>query len=783
MSTNEGWTKVTKGFKQQQGDVKEVTCFKTKSHNKYELSKSLEKKLHLNSGISAMFSGSKSQSKAAAGSNLKCYKKNQHRNARRKQKRIQKQRLMNEERKQSSSDKDLNNTEEQQQEEAEVVSNLVTNLTIESLPLEVLAENILPFLAVSDLASFGNCSQRTKSISENKHHWQSRFNLQFPNHNLSFASDREYKLAYKLHTTGAIHKQRCFHSKKTFFEDILGLGIDFTVNPKTKVVDYINTSQDLFSASSFNRRGIKSDAFGNEFKLFLPLYFSRDHFRRALPTIKSTVMSLCLEGSSCEFHPYMILDVLPKIVNTFTVLVSSEGVAASKKSFIGLTRIYRLFLALAEMYPSIEAEALYRIRKFIIDDTCRSKKACPSLGNFLPLLIIVDRNVAKWSLLRSKYISESLTRSVLWVLKKHPELERKDDKTTSCIDQRLQLTREAAQVGMRLNMLQVHFVSFLCQGPNLSCATRLDNFLEEMEEEELESAEIESCQQQLETTDGDELPNPKLLQEQHEAVDSTERQKEADKEETTGQLSFSTFRTIVNDIFTVDSWSGYFHFMQAPRPKSKEKMTEILRNAVKESIRKKYHKPGMDFARIHASGTSKILSKGQQYNAGGLNRVIFTDNWTFDGATKYLDATCLVYKKEKLVSTVDYSQRISLNSAIRHSGDRIEDDTGLHTIELDLCRLDSDVTSCVFVLSAWAEATLLDISSASVSFVDAEDASTALCTYNLDAHDKVAHLKSIVMCKLYRTGDGHWHVIAIGDSHKGSADNYGPIYSAAKKYL
>jgi len=779
-STNNGWIKVTKGFKQQQaGNVKKVASH-TSSRNKYELSKDLETKLHSNSGITAMFggSGSKSEPKAPSGNNFKCYKRNQRRNAKRKQKRIEKQRLLAEEHKISPSDVDLDDIEEVEEE--------ASNVQIDSLPPEVLTGKILPFLDISDLASFGACSKRTKSISENKHHWQSRFNKQFPNHGLCFVSNEEYKLAYKLQTTGGINKQRCFHSKKTFFEDVLGLGIDFTVNPKTNNVDYIKTSQDLFSVSAF-KGGIKSDAFGDKYKLFLPLYFSKEHFCRALPIIKSTMIRLCGEDPSRRyFDPNMVLHVIPKIINTFTVLVSSEGVAASKKSFVGLIRIYRLFLALAKIYPSIEVEAMSRIRKFMTEDKFRSKRYCPSLGNFLPLLMIADRNVAKWTLLRSKYINEFFIRSVLWILKQNPELGRSYDKTTSDIDQRLQLTREATQVGMRLSMLQVHFVSFLCRGTNASCATRLDDFLEDIDDDTVQSINIDSSLEQSGSNDG----SPQ--EEQHQTVDGTQREDEPDRENMlkhcedaslSSKLSFSSFRSIVNDIFTVNSWSRFFILMRAPRPQSKEKMAEILRNAVKESIRKKYHTRNMDFSRIQASGTSKILSKGQQYSAGGLKRVVFTDNWTFDDNVKYLDATCLVYKKKKLVSTVDYRRTFSEN-AIRHSGDVITDGAGSHTIELDLCQLDSDVTACIFVLSAFADATLLDITSASVSFADANanDAS-ALCTYNLDAHDKIEHLKSIIMCKLYRTGDGRWHVIAIGDSHEGSADNYRPIYSAAKKYL
>lgn len=375
--------------------------------------------------------------------------------------------------------------------------------------------------------------------------------------------------------------------------------------------------------------------------------------------------------------------------------------------------------------------------------------------------MIVDSDTHSWSTVRQSYINESFIRSALWVCKAHPKLETMEVTSEESIDERLRLTRDAYTVGMRLNMLQVHFVSFICQGPNSLREAKINNYLESTEPDE--------------TVSSDSLPSHDALQANlpcHTTNLSL-----------SSELLFTTFRDIVNGILCVNSWSGYFNYMRAPCPKSKVKMATMLKSAIAESARRKYHKPGMDFSRIHASGTSRILTKGQRYAAkDGLKRVLFQDNWTFDGAVKYFDASCLVYKEKKLVETIDYSKRVGKRRSVVHSGDVIHEGSGSHTIELDLTTLDGDL--CLFVLSAWMEATLLDIKTATVSFSDAQNASAPLlCTYDLDAHDKVSHLKSIVFCKLYRTKQGGWHVLAIGDSHRGSVDNYQPIYKAATKYL
>ena len=117
------------------------------------------------------------------------------------------------------------------------------------------------------------------------------------------------------------------------------------------------------------------------------------------------------------------------------------------------------------------------------------------------------------------------------------------------------------------------------------------------------------------------------------------------------------------------------------------------------------------------------------------------------------------------------------------------DNGGTHTINLNLEALDRAITSCVFVISAFGGATLSDIITSSIAFSDANAGGVAppLCTYNLDAHDKVSYLTSVIMCRLYRAtaaaGEERWHVQAIGEAHKGSAGNYGPIYAAVEKLL
>ena len=222
------------------------------------------------------------------------------------------------------------------------------------------------------MALLGACNKYSKTFSEDGYLWQTMFRLRFPQSQLSPKAMKEWKLVYQLSLSKVVDRLRCFITNKTFFEDVLGVGIGFTVNPRTNNVDYISMSQDLLSKTAFEQHHIRSDAFGNSFQLFLPLYFTEEHFQRALTPIRHTIVKLASSSGrkSDPLEPFenVVLDVLPKIINTFVVLLSDQGISASHKSFIGLLRIHRLFLALAHHFPSIKRMAARRLSRFASDE-------------------------------------------------------------------------------------------------------------------------------------------------------------------------------------------------------------------------------------------------------------------------------------------------------------------------------------------------------------------------------------------------------------------------------
>ncbi|CAB9519891.1 ubiquitin-conjugating enzyme [Seminavis robusta] len=772
--------------------------------NAFYLPKSLEKKLHQAKSVESKKRPFEEQEETLRQQKLtKCQRKNQARSQKRAEQRLMKEKatllqkkvallqdkaallqqqvqsmtINDDEETASISDETAITTESSAEDTIETDrSSPAGDSLLLALPYEVLTNGILSFLRPEEMVKLGSTCKSAKTVCEEGYLWQSLFRQRFPASSLSPQNMKEWKTAYQLSLTNIVDRLRCFSTQKTFMEDVLGVLVDYTVNPKRQTVDHVELSQDLLSETAFVQNRVRTDVFGNSFKLFLPLYFSEEHFQRALPRIQKTIVALARDRRDrtfVRFHPFMILDVFPKIVTTFVVLLSDQGIAACRKSYDGITRIHRLFLALAHQYPKIQTEALRRLKLFIADEKNRVKSACPNLGAILPLLMIVDDKVMGWPQIRIAYVRETFDRMVLWACKQFPQLERTHDSITGVVEseaeaeQRVELTLQASIVNLRLMMFHVYFLKALCKGTTQERANRYDCFFGQPEPKEMEAvADAPAAAAGSKDEAVAKGPTP------HSAV------------------GFGHFRDQINHIVTVQTWQKFIGFVGLPCPSSKAEMARRLRCHVANSRRKKYHTAGMDFNRVQASGTSRILSKGEQYSANSdLRRVIFRDTWKFQGGTKYLDATCLLYKGKKLLETVDYRNRQGSQGAVVHSGDVMTADGGTHTISLDLARVDAGVTSCVFVLSAWASATLADILSPSVSFddADADEDKAQLCTYDLAAQDKVSYLTSVVMCRLYRVSGGHkdgkWHVQAIGDSHKGDATDYTPIYQAVAKLL
>lgn len=619
------------------------------------------------------------------------------------------------------------------------------------IPYGVLTSNVLSFLTPDNLARFACCSKRHQQMAEEGYLWRSLFAARYPISQLTVKAMKDWRLAYLMQVNTLVEKLRCFHTKQTIFEDVIGIPIKYTVNPKSEKVDYIYSSMDLMSSTAYFKDKIRTNVWGENFQLWLPLYFTESHFQKALPFIKKTIVRLCPDFGSEIFKPDMVLDVLPKLMNTFVVLLSDEGVAASRKSFEGLTAIHRLFLALVHEYPHLQATINTRLKSFMAKEENRHKHQVPSLGNILPLLAVA--NGVTWQQFKHSYLTEAMDRAVIWICKEFPSMASTHGpngtpESVGKETQRVKQSFEAMKVSNRLCMFQVFFLTYLCQGTSEDRANRYDRFFGQPEPE-VDIGEKEG-----------------RVQQKTEKVHSP--------------YSLSHFQSGVTKILAVSDWPEFFAQIQNVCP-SRQALASLLRQSVKNSLKRGYHNENTNFAGIQASGVSTILKKGQSHAVTGMQRLEFIDHWSYQGGTKYLDATCFLYSETGTeLDVIDFRSMASQCGSVSHSGDVMTGNVsanggGTHTIGLNLQTLSADVKNIVFVVSAYSHAKLSDIINPSLVCRD-PSSNTELCRYDLERHNKVDSKTAVVMCQLYKSAKG-WCVLAVGESCTGGAHDYAPIRS------
>ena len=616
------------------------------------------------------------------------------------------------------------------------------------------ALHILSFLDTTDIAAFGVTCRWSSAIADDGALWRKLFARMYPQGAVTAENLKCWKSAFVMERNNVAEGYTCWHTKKTFKDDVLGIPIVFTVNPRTGEKDYITSTFDCLSLEAFQKHNIRKGVWHDDFQRWLPMYINDEHFERALPYIRNTIAGLAGNsrsgGGASHFHPDMVLDVFARMMNTQVVLIADKGLAASENALQAYFAVFHLLLALVKKYPKLMGEVDRRLREFISSPFKRVKKQCPSLGLLLPMLTVSPTYT--WRDLAPAYLGELFDRGVLWNCRDFPELAKiqagKGGKGGMAAHQqvgmdkeRLDKTLTASKVSLRLTMFHVYFVTQIARPAKTSLADVFDDL--------------------------------NMLM---------------------GRPSLGTrksFHRAVNDILETKTWPEVYRLLQLPCP-TPGALTRMLIGAVQGSLDKGYHRRDTKFHKIHKSGVSKILLKGESYTAApDLKQVRLEERWKCkpNGGFQYLDASCLLYDfAGKHVTTVDYARTRSTQApGVSHSGDVIdhEKNMGTHIITIDLHKLPKNAASLYFTVSAFAGALLRDIVQPSVHLLDSTTGhgKAELCSYEVeDLSDADLKKKAVVMCVLRRDRvGGTWSCVAIGQPCQGSADNYGPMVARLDK--
>ena len=235
------------------------------------------------------------------------------------------------------------------------------------------------------------------------------------------------------------------HVVKIFNHSLMSL-IEWTINPKTEKIEYINSTMELMGYEAWSSFRHRKTVWGQSAVGWLPLYISKEHFQRALPLIEARLSNLakyfvgkeyvkslshggdtdtgpwqrgyssskvvrgiattrppckffaqgkCSRGLNCQFDhptsgkgkkqeltgevasafdPLIVLEVIPRLMNTMTLMLIDDGVEEVEEAVRGYCLLHRLFIALVEQYPVLKTEIKRRLAAFIRDPASRMKE-------------------------------------------------------------------------------------------------------------------------------------------------------------------------------------------------------------------------------------------------------------------------------------------------------------------------------------------------------------------------------------------------------------------------
>ncbi|KAJ6508691.1 hypothetical protein C8R45DRAFT_1208321 [Mycena sanguinolenta] len=358
---------------------------------------------------------------------------------------------------------------------------------------------------------------------------------------------------------------RCFFLRTPLSESILGIGVALDFRSRTLSSDF-----DWLSQRAFVEFGVRESIEKRDFAFFLPLAFSRSHFERAYQHIWKRLEELDSEVQKAENQMSRnprrrpagapqrqeTVSVLYRMMNNVVVsLMKSCDTAfdapgssktllhASEKAVVAYCHLFHLLISLCRSDPKILRSATERLQRFIAKKDSRVKTHVPDLGELIILIMLVlcrppvgGGPPIKWSNLAGPFLEEVITRNVRWVLKDSPHLEIMEHGPS---DYRLAETFFRSKTSLRLVMFQITFLDlfFKAYASNIS---RLDNNYG--------------------------FPDKELPERMVEEV---------------------------KEIYKINTWPGFFQRVRFSQGVGfgKEKFSDMLRDAVKTSAARGYHRP------------------------------------------------------------------------------------------------------------------------------------------------------------------------------------------------
>ncbi|KAF9019003.1 hypothetical protein BDZ89DRAFT_1073372 [Hymenopellis radicata] len=289
---------------------------------------------------------------------------------------------------------------------------------------------------------------------------------------------------------------QCFFLKTPLTSCVLGVGVALNRKSRSLTSDFDWLSEEAFVHFKV-RHGIEK----RKFEFFLPLAFSRWHFKAAEPKIHRNLESIYsamreadaagtqrntgrrgaapVKNSALTPSPSPIT-VIYRMMNNIVVKLmqscddvvqktrhNSTGLLyASERAVYSYCHLFHLLICMARSDPSIIRDASTLVDRFIADPECRTKARVPDLGEFIVMvtLVMAHGDSVQWERLAPSFLEEVVTRNVRWVLKECRS------------DYRLARTFAQSKTSLRLIMFQVAFLQMFVNTYSANMARLDDNY-------------------------------------------------------------------------------------------------------------------------------------------------------------------------------------------------------------------------------------------------------------------------------------------------------------------
>jgi hypothetical protein len=156
--------------------------------------------------------------------------------------------------------------------------------------------------------------------------------------------------------------------------------------------------------------------------------------------------------NASEGKPELILQLLPKLLNSTVVTFMNGTTHTSERALHGYFFFHRLFLWALETYPNLQEQVNGTVKRFIDNPDNRLKRNTANVGEWLALLTVSTSHT--WRDAASAYLNENFERNVMWYLRENSSLRE----TKSRVPNRLTETFNRTTVSRNLLAFQVLFL-------------------------------------------------------------------------------------------------------------------------------------------------------------------------------------------------------------------------------------------------------------------------------------------------------------------------------------